>query len=207
MKTAIKEGGLRISREMNKYQNGKVYLITDLNYTKIYYGSTCESLSQRMARHRYSYERHLRGKYGKIQVFDLFDEFGIENCKIELAEHCACNSKEELLKCEGSYIRNNECVNKKQVSRTPKEYREEKHEYIQFQRNIYKELHPDKIKEQQHKKYLKLKNKLFEPKICGCGKQYTPHHFKRHEKSQKHQNWLKQKEQQEQQEEQLEEEK
>ena len=150
--TVIKEGGLRISREMNKYQNGKVYLITDLNYTKIYYGSTCESLSQRMARHRYSYERHLRGKYGKIQVFDLFDEFGIENCKIELAEHCACNSKEELLKCEGSYIRNNECVNKKQVSRTPKEYREEKHEYIQFQRNIYKELHPDKIKEQQHKK-------------------------------------------------------
>ena len=114
---------------MNKYQNGKVYLITDLNYTKIYYGSTCESLSQRMARHRYSYERHLRGKYGKIQVFDLLDEFGIENCKIELAEHCACNSKEELLKCEGSYIRNNECVNKKQVSRTPKEYREEKHEY------------------------------------------------------------------------------
>ena len=151
MKTVIKEGGLRISREMNKYQNGKVYLITDLNYTKIYYGSTCESLSQRMARHRYSYERHLRGKYGKIQVFDLFDEFGIENCKIELAEHCACNSKEELLKCEGSYIRNNECVNKKQVSRTPKEYREEKHEYIQFQRNIYKELHPDKIKEQHTK--------------------------------------------------------
>ena len=32
------------------------------------------------------------------------------------------------------------------------------------------------------------------------GKQYTPHHFKRHEKSQKHQDWLKQKEQQEQQE-------
>ena len=50
---------------------------------------------------------------------------------------------------------------------------------------------------------MKLQNKLFEPKICGCGKQYTPHHFKRHEKSQKLQDWLKQKEQQEQQEEQL----
>ena len=37
---------------MNTYQNGKVYLITDLNYNKTYYGSTCESLSQRMARHR-----------------------------------------------------------------------------------------------------------------------------------------------------------
>ena len=49
----------------NKYQDGKVYLIADVTYSKIYYGSTCESLSQRMARHRYSYERHLQGKYGK----------------------------------------------------------------------------------------------------------------------------------------------
>ena len=176
---------------MNKYQNGKIYKIVDVGYNKCYIGSTCESLSQRMARHRYSYERHSAGKYGKIQVFDLFDEFGIENCKIELVEHCACNSREELLKCEGSHIRNSECVNKKHLGRTKKEYREEEHEYIQFQQAIYKELHPDKIKEQQHKKYLKLKDKLFEPKLCGCGKQYTPHHFKRHEKSQKHQNYLK----------------
>ena len=183
---------------MNKYQNGKVYLITDWNHTRTYYGSTTESLSQRMARHRHSYKRHLQGKYGKIQVFDLFDEFGIENCKIELVEHCACNSKEELLKCEGSYIRNNKCINEKHVTRTRKEYREETDEYIRFWRMIHKELHPEKIKEQQYKKYLKLKPKLFEPKICGCGKQYTPHHFKRHEKSQKHQNWLKQQQQAEQ---------
>ena len=42
----------------------------------------------------------------------------MENCKIELVENYACNSKEELNAREGFYIQNNECVNKLVAGRT-----------------------------------------------------------------------------------------
>ena len=48
---------------MNKYQNGKIYKIVDVGYNKCYIGSTCEALSQRMARHRSNYKRYLQGKH------------------------------------------------------------------------------------------------------------------------------------------------
>ena len=38
--------------DTNRYQNGKIYKITDVGYNNCYIGSTTESLSQRMARHR-----------------------------------------------------------------------------------------------------------------------------------------------------------
>ena len=31
--------------DSSKYQNGKIYKITDIGYSKCYIGSTCESLS------------------------------------------------------------------------------------------------------------------------------------------------------------------
>ena len=37
---------------MNRYENGKIYKITDIGYNKAYVGSTCESLSKRIERHR-----------------------------------------------------------------------------------------------------------------------------------------------------------
>ena len=67
----------------NKFQNAKIYKITDIGYNKCYIGSTCEELSQRMARHRRKYKSFLSGgKEGHIRSFDLFNEYGVENCKI-----------------------------------------------------------------------------------------------------------------------------
>ena len=42
--------------DMNKYQNGKIYKIVDVGYNKCYIGSTTETVSQRMARHRNCYK-------------------------------------------------------------------------------------------------------------------------------------------------------
>ena len=41
---------------VNRYENGKIYKITDVGYNKCYIGSTCESLSKRMERHRKQYK-------------------------------------------------------------------------------------------------------------------------------------------------------
>jgi hypothetical protein len=64
-----------------------------------------------MVHHRESYNRFIIGKGNKITVYEIFEEFGIDNCKIELVELFPCDSKEELLSHEGYYIRNNRsCV-------------------------------------------------------------------------------------------------
>ena len=54
--------------------------------------------------------------------FDIFEKYGIENCKFFLVELYPCKSKEELEAREGYYIRNYDCVNKYIHGRTSKQY-------------------------------------------------------------------------------------
>ena len=65
---------------MNRYNEGKIYKIVDVAYTKCYVGSTCETLSQRMARHREKYNAYLKDKSKFTTSFNLFDEFSVDNC-------------------------------------------------------------------------------------------------------------------------------
>ena len=91
---------------MNRYEKGKIYKITDVGYNKCYFGSTCESLSRRMDRHRNNFKRYSNGKKeAKTSSFFLFEGYGVENCKIELIEIYPCVCKEELLRREGHYIK------------------------------------------------------------------------------------------------------
>jgi hypothetical protein len=104
----------------NKYQNGKIYKIVDHGYNKCYIGSTYNTLSKRMSKHRESYQRFLDGKCYKTSSYNLFDEFGLDNCKIELIESYPCNNREELNAREGYLIIQTLCVNKVVVGRTKK---------------------------------------------------------------------------------------
>ena len=118
----------------NKYQNANLYQITDNAYTKCYIGSTTVSLFKRMSKHREMHKRFLDGKCRKqMNSTDLFEEFGVKNCKIELLEMFPCASKEELLKREGYFIRKIPCVNRAVAGRSKKEYcmdtKEKKAEY------------------------------------------------------------------------------
>ena len=71
--------------DMNKYHNGKIYKI-DVGYNKQYIGSTTESLSQRMARHRNKYNSYKRDKSNFTASFLLFDEFGLNLLKNSIAK-------------------------------------------------------------------------------------------------------------------------
>ena len=98
---------------MNKYHNGKIYEVVDVGYIKCYIGSTTEKLSQRMTRHRSDYNRYNDGRREhRVSVVELFDEFGLDKCKIELIEYCKCETKDELTRKEAEHIKNNDCVNK-----------------------------------------------------------------------------------------------
>ena len=58
-----------------------------------------------MEKHRSNYKSWKKGEYGLIKSFELFDEYGLENCQIILLESCPCNSKDELNAKEAHYIR------------------------------------------------------------------------------------------------------
>ena len=141
-----------INIDMNKYQKGQIYKIVDVCYNKCYVGSTCEGLSQRMARHRHQYNSYLKGKHGHTTAFDIFDEYGIENCKIEWIEDCPCQSRKELEAREGSYIQNTKCVNKIMVGRTKEQYRQDNKERKRQIDKHYRETNKNKIKEKREEK-------------------------------------------------------
>ncbi len=151
------------------YQNTKIYKIESTKGDKIYIGSTTKQyLSQRMDTHRKDYKKWKNGNNKRITSYELFDEYGVENCSIILLETFPCNSKDEAHAREAYYIRSLVCVNKVIPDRTPKEYK--KDYYIANKEAIQKQ-----------------KSIVY---TCSCGKLGTNHHKAQHERSKFHQAFL-----------------
>ena len=151
---------------MVNYQNGKIYKMEDVGGNMCYIGSTTKDfLSKRMSEHRSKY-RYWKSdpKNSKFTVFDIFDTYGIENCRIVLIELLPCDSKDELHARESHYIRTVECVNKIIPNRTKAEYSKKR----------YKE---NKVK---------IQAKQAAVVECECGKTFTRAHKRRHIKSTHH---------------------
>ena len=110
---------------MVNYNEGKIYKIENMNGDKCYIGSTTKKyLSQRMQFHRSDYNKWLKGNKGKCMVYEIFDEFGIDNCRIVLLEACPCDSKDALIAREVNYMKSIPCVNKRtEVKKSPEERR------------------------------------------------------------------------------------
>ena len=108
---------------MIDYTKTKIYKIWSHLGDKLYIGSTTKNyLSERMAYHRSDYKQWKKNNArDRISSCDLFEEYGIGNCKIELLEVTPCNSKDESKKLEGKYIRELICVNRILPDRTKEE--------------------------------------------------------------------------------------
>jgi hypothetical protein len=101
---------------MVNYSNSKIYKIVPTNGDDIcYIGSTTKQyLSQRMDAHRSVFKQWQKNnKAEKTSSVELFDKYGLENCKIVLIENFPCNSKDELEKREGEWIKKINCINKR----------------------------------------------------------------------------------------------
>jgi hypothetical protein len=108
---------------MIDYLKTKIYKIESHLGDKVYIGSTTnEYLSQRFQSHKNSYKRWKQENPNCfITSFLLFDEYGVDNCKIVLIEECKCNSKDEKNAKEGHYIKSFQCVNKNIIGLSPDE--------------------------------------------------------------------------------------
>ena len=191
----------------NKYQNGKIYRITDNGYHLFYYGSTVQELSCRMSGHRRNYRKYKAGKQSHVRAFDIFDTYGVENCKIELVEAYPCETNDELHRREGYFIQNNECVNKYVAGRNNQEYYLDNKERIDERNKEYYRANIDKEKERRKtycdnnqekrketvKNYYDLHKENINIKItCSvCGVCYVKRCRTQHEKSSRHNEALK----------------
>lgn len=191
---------------MVNYANSKVYKIWSTQGDKIYVGSTTKQyLSQRMDNHRRCYRAWKNETYHFVSSYILFDEYGLQNCFIELLETKECKSKDELHQLEGKYIRELECVNKCIAGRTVKEYREDNKEQISEQRKHYREKTKENIT-QKNKQYYeahteqftdyqkqyrennkeKISERRSQQNSCGCGGKYTLMNKAVHYKTMRH---------------------
>jgi len=159
---------------MPDYSLTKIYKIESHLGDKIYIGSTAKQyLSQRFQQHKSSYKFWKEKKVNKITSYDLFDEYGPENCQIVLIEEYPCTSKDAKNAREGYFIRSLDCVNKVIVGRTEKEYYIDNKERIidrskkYFTDNKekvmeYREGNKIKIAEQKQKHYQRKKAEKLE---------------------------------------------
>ena len=95
---------------MSRYENSKIYKIYSDLGDKVYIGCTTKNyLSQRMAKHKYDYTYYKKNReetgFAFVTSYLIFDEYGVDNCKIELLELYPCNSIDEIRKREAHYIK------------------------------------------------------------------------------------------------------
>ena len=164
---------------MPDYSKGQIYKIVDNGFNKCYIGSTVETLAQRMTKHRNHYKMHKEGKRTYIHLFKLFDEFGVENCKIYWIEDYACNSKKELEAREGHHIQIIDCVNKRIEGRSKQQWNEDNIEKVREWKRQWEIDNWDYIKT----------TRSIEVK-CDCGAVVFKPQFNRHLKTKKHQQYL-----------------
>ena len=137
---------------VNKYHTGKIYkiiaIIDGVIQPKCYIGASIQKyLCRRFAQHKDGYNNYKKGKLHKsCSSFDLFDEYGVENTKIELIEYCKCESKEELFRKELETIKSTEgCVNRHiAVFQTPSN-KEEKKKHLQAYKKQYQIKNKERI--------------------------------------------------------------
>ena len=131
---------------------GYIYKIYDNTNGSVYYGSTKNKISQRIALHRSEYKGWCAGKRRGCKSYDIIKNGDYAYSLVEQVEY---EDKLVLHQRERWYIENNECVNKNVPARTKKEwgkkYREEHKEEIAENNKKYKEEHKEDFVEYQKK--------------------------------------------------------
>ena len=123
------------------YQNGKICKIVSLepNDEHVYFGSTIQNLSARMATHRNDGKNE---KLKDIKVYKYLNNINW-NCAIILLENYPCKSKEELLSRENEHILANKdnpfCLNIKCSILTDEQKKDHQKRYAKENRENIKE--------------------------------------------------------------------
>jgi hypothetical protein len=188
---------------MPNYQDAVIYKIYSHCCDDVYIGSTTQNLRVRLGGHIVNYKQWKNGKKHYVSSFEILnqDHYDImEICK------APCNSKQELHRIEGEYIKIiPNCINKNIAGRNSKQYYLDNKEEIKIRRKQYRQNNKGVISRQKkihHQKYRdvnlekmkqyhknnrdKIMARKSEKYICECGSILGIGVKARHERSNKH---------------------
>ena len=136
----------------------------------IYIGATCQTLSRRMASHRFYMTSPNTMSY---PLYKKMREVGIHHFYIELIATTQCENAEQLRAIEGDYIRQLGTLNGKIEGRT---------------RSMYSKEHKKQCCESSKRYYEKTKHIKYTCDVCHA--ELSIKHKARHERTNKHQQAL-----------------
>lgn len=139
------------------YTRGKIYRIVSKS-GKQYVGSTTETLSQRLARHRQYINDKTNQGISSVQI--LLED---PDAKIILIENYSCQNKEELRAREQYWIENIEggCVNKKRAHSTPEFKKEKQKQYHEENKDKINQYKYDWFQKNNEPSYYTVLHNLF----------------------------------------------
>ena len=142
-------------RKPRDYKNGKIYCIRNHINDKMYVGSTCQSLSKRMAYHR---QDCMKPSRHNTLIYKIMFDLGRDNFYIELIEEYPCENSNQLERREGELMRELKAsLNQVIAGRTPEEYKIDNHDKIKKSKAIsdkkYAENNQEKLKEYRKEYY------------------------------------------------------
>ena len=183
---------------INKYESGVIYKITNTVNNEVYVGSTTTDLELRMVKHKCDAKK--RPELSKFYTF--MNEHGVEHFEIEIVEEFPCERKTELERREGEIIKAIGTLNQRIAGRTKEEYMKEFEEYFKKYKKEYKKKWQINNREhylQKEREYKKTYREKYHDQIrekarakveCECGGTYTLSHKAEHMNSKKHLTYL-----------------
>ena len=176
---------------------GRIYKITNNVNDLVYIGATIQSLHNRFLGHKRDYKRYGLGKKTYVSSFDLFDSYGVNDCKIELIKEYQIFDKTQLRTYEHLWLYQykNKIINKVPAFSIPRltqrfnyyKNQEESRARNRTYRNNNKEVINDRAREfyydNQEKILLKGRTNKF---LCDCGTNVRVVYRAKHKRSPKH---------------------
>ena len=183
-----------------EYLHGTIYRLLD-NEQNFYIGSTLQPLRQRFNEHKANSKKS-KGKSNAYSIF-TYDKFSNNQITIEVIEEVVVENERQLRKIEDQHIlkhwNNLKLVNTLRASRSQKERDKDNRDKLVQYRKEYSIQNKDKIQKyrQEHKEHINKLNKKYMLKnkqnlrvVCVCGSEILKYERKKHERTQKHQNFI-----------------
>lgn len=160
----------------NKYQNGKIYKLVHDDKV-IYVGSTVQQLNDRLSCHKGTSKLKPDRK-----IYKFISNVGWNNVDIQLVENYNCENRNELELRERYYIELlKPDLNTQLPTRTKNEWRNQNKNKVLEMKNKYYNNNKEKVNEWRKAKIQ-----------CCCGSNISNSNKALHERSLKHQNYIKQ---------------
>lgn len=199
-------------------KTGRVYKIIANTGDDVYVGSTFNTLKDRMKKHRSCYAEWKKGKGGKFAVYDMFEKYGVDHCKMVLIKEYqvvaeTIRDKKHLSVYEQLWINKTNCINIQNSFQIKhlydKKYRKENREIVNERKRIYKQNNQEKVRaqdaayrennrekcrESNKNYYMRNRDKILQKErekvLCECGSELRKSDMSKHIKTKKHQEFI-----------------